>query len=86
MSAYLTKEQKQEIIATYGGSATNTGSTEAQIAIFTTRIQAMSQHLKENRKDNSCRRALLTCWKEEKVIILSPGQRHREIPSVDREA
>lgn len=69
MSAYLTKEQKQEIIAAYGGSATNTGSTEAQIAIFTTRIQAMSQHLKDNRKDNSCRRALLTLVGKRKRLL-----------------
>jgi len=60
MSAYLSKEQKQEIFANYGGVASNTGSIESQIALFTTRIQAMSEHLKENRKDQSCRKALLT--------------------------
>ena len=69
MSAYLSKEKKQEIIATYGGNATNTGSTEAQIALFTTRIQAMSQHLKENRRDNSCRRALLTLVGKRKRLL-----------------
>ena len=44
MSAYLTQEQKDQIFATYGGSATNTGSVEGQIALFTHRITAMSQH------------------------------------------
>lgn len=69
MSAYLSKEKKSEIIAEYGGSATNSGSTEAQIALFTTRIQAMSQHLKDNRKDNSCRRALLTLVGKRKRLL-----------------
>ncbi len=60
MATYLTKEGKQEIFAQYGGAATNTGSTEAQIALFTTRIQSLSDHLRANKKDHSCRRALLT--------------------------
>ncbi len=59
MSAYLTKEKKEEIFKEYGGSETNSGSTEAQIALFTYRIQQLSQHLNENRKDHACRRALL---------------------------
>ena len=60
MPTYLTTEQKQEIFAQYGGSATNTGSTEAQIALFTHRIKSLTDHLRANKKDHSCRRALLT--------------------------
>ncbi len=60
MAIYLTKEKKEEIFVEYGGSATNSGSTEGQIALFTYRIKSLSQHLKENHKDHSCRRALLT--------------------------
>ncbi len=69
MSAYLSKEKKSEIIAEYGGEAKNTGATEAQIAIFTTRIHALSNHLRENRKDNSCKRALLTLVGKRKRLL-----------------
>lgn len=60
MAIYLTKEKKEEIFAEYGGSATNTGSTEGQIALFTYRINSLSDHLRINKKDHSCRRTLLT--------------------------
>ncbi len=60
MSNYLTKEKKEEIFKEYGGSEKNTGSTEAQIALFTFRIQKLAEHLQENNKDHSCRRALLS--------------------------
>ena len=60
MPVYLPKEKTQEIFQEHGGSATNTGSTEGQVALFTYRIQALSQHLQENHKDHSCRRRLLT--------------------------
>ncbi len=55
----VTKEKKQEIIEQFGGSAGNTGSTEAQIAIFTARINHLTEHLKGNRKDHASRRGLL---------------------------
>ena len=59
MSQYLSKEKVEEIFAEHGGSADNTGSIEGQVALFTYRIQEMSEHLKKNRKDHSCRRSLL---------------------------
>ncbi len=55
----ITKEKKQEIIEKYGGSEENSGSTEAQIAIFTARINDLTDHLKENEQDHSSRRGLL---------------------------
>ncbi len=60
MAVYLTKEKKEEIFKEYGGSEQNTGSIKAQIALFTYRIQSLSEHLKTNKKDHSCRRSLLT--------------------------
>ncbi|MGB3547465.1 MAG: 30S ribosomal protein S15 [Saprospiraceae bacterium] len=60
MSVYLSNEKKDEIFTEYGGSAGNTGSPEGQIALFTYRIQELSEHLKTHRKDHSSRRALLT--------------------------
>ena len=55
----LTTETKQELFKTYGGSAKNTGSTEAQIALFTERINHISFHLSTNKKDHSNTRSLL---------------------------
>lgn len=55
----LTKERKKEIVEKYGGAAENSGSTEAQIALLTERINHLTGHLKENRKDHASRRGLL---------------------------
>ena len=60
MAEYLTKEKTAEIFAEYGGAAGNTGSTEGQVALFTYRIKKLSDHLKENKADHSCRKRLLT--------------------------
>lgn len=60
MAEYLSKEKMEEIFQEYGGSATNTGSTEGQIALFTYRISELSKHLRSNRKDHSCKRTLLS--------------------------
>ena len=56
---YLTAEKKQEIFKKYGKSETNTGSAEGQIALFTYRINHLTEHLKINKKDHSTQRALL---------------------------
>ncbi len=55
----ITKEKKRKIAKEYGGAAENTGSTEAQIAIFTERIAALTAHLKDNEQDHASRRGLL---------------------------
>jgi small subunit ribosomal protein S15 len=56
---YLTTEKKAEIFKQFGGSETNTGSTEGQIALFTHRIGHLTEHLKNNRKDFNTERALI---------------------------
>ena len=56
---YLTAEKKQEIFKKYGKSETDTGSAEGQIALFTYRINHLTEHLKNNKKDFSTQRALL---------------------------
>jgi len=56
---YLTKETKAEIFAKHGGNATNTGSAEGQIALFTFRINHLTEHLKRNRKDLNTERSLV---------------------------
>lgn len=55
---YLNSEKKKEIFAKHGGVDTNTGSSEAQIALFTYRISHLTEHLKKNRKDYGTQRAL----------------------------
>lgn len=60
MPVYLPKEKTEEIFQEHGGSASNTGSVEGQVALFTYRIKSLSQHLQNNHKDHSCRRRLLT--------------------------
>ena len=56
---YLSPEYKQEIFAKYGKDGKDTGSPEAQIALFTKRISHLTEHLKENKKDHSTRRGLM---------------------------
>ena len=56
---HLNTAQKKEIYAKFGGSETNTGSTEAQIAILTERINHISSHLKDKRKDKSAELSLV---------------------------
>lgn len=57
---YLTKEKKEEIFAEYGKNAQDTGSVEAQIALFTYRIQHLTELMKKNKKDQVSERALVT--------------------------
>ncbi len=55
---YLDSEKKKEIFGTYGASNTDTGSPEAQIALFSYRIQHLTEHLKANKKDHTTQRSL----------------------------
>jgi small subunit ribosomal protein S15 len=59
MAIYLTKEKIAGIFEEHAGTSNNTGSVQGQIALFTFRIQSLSEHLKVNRNDHSCRKALL---------------------------
>lgn len=55
----ITPTNKNEIIEKYRKSENDTGSPEVQVAIFTTRIQELTEHLKKHRKDYATRRGLL---------------------------
>ena len=55
----MTKERKQEIIATYATHEGDTGSPEVQIALLTERINHLNAHLSVNPNDNHSRRGLL---------------------------
>jgi len=69
MASYLTKEKKSEIFKEFGGADKNTGSTEAQVALFTERIKGLSEHLLVNKKDHSTRRSLLTLVGKRKKLL-----------------
>ena len=69
MANYLTGEAKAAIFADHGGNESNTGSVESQIALFTSRIQGLSDHLKLNHKDHSSRRTLLTLVGKRKRLL-----------------
>ena len=55
----LTKEQKNELIRTYGKNEYDSGSTEVQIALLTARIVYLTEHFKQQPKDFHSRRGLL---------------------------
>jgi len=55
----LTKQKKQNVIVDFETHEGDTGSPEVQIALLTTRINELTEHLKTHRKDHSSRRGLL---------------------------
>ena len=55
----LAKDQKTASIAEYGKAPNDTGSPEVQIALLTTRINELNEHLKVHAKDHHSRRGLL---------------------------
>lgn len=55
----LAKEQKEKIIETHGSGQADTGSVEVQVALFTERINQLTDHLRQHPKDFACRRGLL---------------------------
>ena len=55
----LTTQQKGKIIGEFERHGGDTGSPEVQIAILTNRINELTEHFKEHRKDYSSRRGLL---------------------------
>lgn len=54
----IAKETKQQLIKEYAVHEGDTGSPEVQIAILTTRINELTEHLKANPKDNHSRRGM----------------------------
>ena len=56
---YLTSEKKEELFSQYGKSNKDTGSVESQVALFSYRINHLTEHLKVHKKDFHSRRGLL---------------------------
>jgi small subunit ribosomal protein S15 len=55
----LTVERKREIVQRFGKDEADTGSTEVQVALLSARIQELTEHLREHKKDHHSRRGLL---------------------------
>ena len=56
---YLDSKKKKTIIGKYGKSDIDTGNSESQIALFTERINHLTEYLKDNKKDNNTKRSLV---------------------------
>ncbi|MGE0771836.1 MAG: 30S ribosomal protein S15 [Cyclobacteriaceae bacterium] len=68
---YLTTAKKQEMFSKHGfaKSATDTGSAESQIALFTFRINHLTEHLKDQKKDFSTQQGLLKLVGKRKKLL-----------------
>jgi small subunit ribosomal protein S15 len=65
----LNTEVKSKIIKEYQTAESDTGSVEVQCAILTERIKGLTEHLKEHKKDHSCRRSLLILVNQRKKLL-----------------
>jgi small subunit ribosomal protein S15 len=55
----LTKERTQEVVSKFGANDSDTGNARVQIALLTERINELTEHLREHKKDHHSRRGLL---------------------------
>ena len=70
----LSKSEKETIMQEYGRTSNDTGSPEVQVAMLTTRISQLTEHLKAHKHDEHSRRGLL------KMV----GQRRRHLTYLSR--
>ncbi len=69
MAVYYNKEKIAEVVNQYGGNTKDTGNVEVQVALLTYRIESLSAHLRQNKKDHSTRRALLSMVGQRKSLL-----------------
>ena len=65
----LSSDNKKELVKTFSGDEKMSGTSESQIAIFTKRIEYITDHLKNNRKDHSARRVLIQLVSKRKRLL-----------------
>ena len=65
----LRNEQIQEIVKKFGKDDKDTGSSEVQVALLTERIRSLTEHAKENKKDNHSRRGLVMLVSQRKKLL-----------------
>lgn len=66
---YLTSDVKKEIFKEHGKSEADSGRSESQIALFTYRINHLTEHLKKNRHDYGTQKALLDLVGKRKSLL-----------------
>ena len=66
---YLDPAKKKEFFGQYGKSNTDTGSPEAQVALFSYRISHLTEHMKANRKDHNTERALVRLVGKRRALL-----------------
>ena len=65
----ITKEQIADLIKEYGKNDADSGSAEVQVAILTTRIRNLTEHLKVHKKDNHTRRGLMRIIGKRRALL-----------------
>ncbi|MFC1809742.1 30S ribosomal protein S15 [Candidatus Omnitrophota bacterium] len=65
----MLKGKKEECIKEFGGELKNTGATEVQIAIFTERINYLTDHIKEHAKDHHSRFGLIRLVNKRRKLL-----------------
>lgn len=65
----ISPERKEILIKTYAIDTGDTGSPEVQVALLTERIQNLTQHFKQHKKDNHSRRGLLLLVSQRKRLL-----------------
>ncbi|MEY8847864.1 30S ribosomal protein S15 [Psychroserpens sp. XS_ASV72] len=66
---YLDSKEKEAIFKKYGKNEKDTGSAEGQIALFTHRINHLTEHLKKNRKDFNSERSLVKMVGKRRALL-----------------
>lgn len=74
----LEKQEKKKIIEKHATSKEDTGSPEVQVAILSTRIEQLSNHLKLHKKDNHSRRGLLRMVGKRRKLLNYLKKNHEE--------
>ena len=69
ISMYLDQKGKEELFKKHGKDAKDTGSAEGQIALFTVRINHLTEHLKNNRKDFNTERSLVKLVGKRRALL-----------------
>jgi small subunit ribosomal protein S15 len=82
----LAKEIKTKAIQEFNRHAQDTGSPEVQVAILTSRINQLTEHLRNNKHDESCRRGLLKLVGHRRRLLtyLRKAEYNRYIAVTDR--
>ena len=65
----LTNEEIQDVVKKFGKDDKDTGSSEVQVALLTSRIRYLTEHAKDNKKDNHSRRGLVMLVSQRKKLL-----------------